>query len=114
MHNTYIAPVELSWKLGTSGFAVKSGLGIGVPDGTVQGPTGLNNVGNPWWTFQPELIVSYLAGGWNLTAALSDEINTKNSIDDYTSGDIFHGGLHRHQDHRKVDVRSCSLLCRPG
>ena len=28
MFNTYIVPVELSWKLGTSGFAVKTGLGI--------------------------------------------------------------------------------------
>ena len=90
MHNTFIAPVELSWKLGTSGFAVKSGLGMYVPDGTVQGPTGLNNVGNPWWTFQPELIVSYLGGGWNLTAAMFVEINTQNSIDHYTTGDIFH------------------------
>ena len=53
-------PVELSWKLGTSGFVVKTGLGIYTPDGTIQGPFGLNNVGNPWWTFVPELIVSYL------------------------------------------------------
>ena len=90
IHNTFIAPVELSWKLGTSGFAVKSGLGMYVPDGTVQGPTGLNNVGNPWWTFQPELIVSYLGGGWNLTAAMFVEINTENTIDHYTTGDIFH------------------------
>jgi hypothetical protein len=89
-HNTYIAPVELSWKLGTSGFAIKTGLGIYVPDGTVQGPTGLSNVGNPWWTFQPELAISYLANGWNLTAFLYEEFNTKNSVDGYTTGDIFH------------------------
>jgi hypothetical protein len=90
MHNTYIAPVELSWKLGTSGFVVKTGLGIYTPDGTIQGPAGLNNVGNPWWTFQPELIISYLANGWNISAALYEEFNTKNSIDGYTTGDIFH------------------------
>ncbi len=89
MHNTFVAN-ELSWKLGTSGFVVKAGLGIGAPDGTISGPNGLNNVGNPWWTFQPELIVSYLANGWNLTAAMYDEINTANSRDGYTSGDIFH------------------------
>jgi hypothetical protein len=89
-HNTYIAPVELSWKLGTSGFVVKTGLGIYVPDGTIQGPFGLNNVGNPWWTFQPELIISYLKDGWNLSAALYEEFNTKNSVDGYTTGDIFH------------------------
>ncbi|MGA9329877.1 MAG: transporter, partial [Bradyrhizobium sp.] len=78
------------WKLGTSGFAIKTGLGIYVPDGTVQGPTGLSNVGNPWWTFQPELAISYLANGWNLTAFLYEEFNTKNSVDGYTTGDIFH------------------------
>ena len=89
-HNTYIAPVELSWKLGTSGFVVKTGLGIYTPDGTIQGPNGLGNVGNPWWTFQPELIVSYLKDGWNLTAAMYAEFNTKNSVDGYTTGDIFH------------------------
>ena len=90
VHNTYIVPVELSWKLGTSGFAVKTGLGIYAPDGTIQGPTGFNNVGNPYWTFQPELIVSYLGGGWNLSAALYEEFNTANSRDNYTQGDVFH------------------------
>jgi hypothetical protein len=89
-HNTYIAPVELSWKLGTSGFVVKTGLGIYTPDGTVQGPAGLGNVGNPWWTFQPEVILSYLKDGWNLTAAVYAEFNTKNTIDGYTTGDILH------------------------
>ena len=89
-HNTYFVPVELSWKLGTSGFAVKTGLGIGAPDGTIQGPTGLGNQGNPWWTFQPELILSYLKDGWNLSVAMYDEINTANTIDNYTTGNIFH------------------------
>jgi hypothetical protein len=89
-HNTYIVPVELSWKLGTSGFAVKTGLGIFVPDGTVTGAAGTGNAGSPFWTFQPELIISYLANGWNLTAALYDEINTANSVDNYTTGNIFH------------------------
>jgi hypothetical protein len=90
VHNTYIVPVELSWKLGTSGFAVKTGLGIWTPDGTVQGANGLSNVGSPYWTFQPELIVSYLANGWNLSAAMYGEINTRNSVDDYKTGNIFH------------------------
>jgi hypothetical protein len=90
MHNTFIAPIELSWKLGASGFAVKTGLGMYVPDGSIQGPAGLNNVGNPWWTFQPELAISYLANGWNLTAFMFEEINTKNSRDGYTTGNIFH------------------------
>jgi hypothetical protein len=103
VHNTYVVPVELSWKLGTSGFAFKTGLGIYVPDGTVQGNTGLSiplvtgasangfgNFGNNYWTFQPEAIFSYLGGGYNLTAAIYGEFNTANHQDNYTQGDIFH------------------------
>jgi hypothetical protein len=105
VHNTYFAPVELSWKLGTSGFVVKAGLGMFAPTGTIQGgqgPTtplgcitqvgcnGFANFGNKYWTFQPELIVSYLKDGWNLSAALYGELNTANQIDHYTNGNIFH------------------------
>jgi hypothetical protein len=89
-HNTYIVPAELSWKLGDSGFFVKTGLGIYVPDGSVSGVNGLSSIGNPWWTFQPEFIVSYLKDGWNLTANLFEEFNTRNTITKYTSGDVFH------------------------
>jgi hypothetical protein len=104
VHNTYIVPVELSWKLGTSGFAVKAGLGMYVPDGTqhvfikgvtgsaVPGPGGAGYpfIGDPFWTFNPELIVSYLKDGWNLSAAIYEEINTKNTATQYTSGNILH------------------------
>ena len=90
LFNTYIVPAELSWKLGTSGFAVKTGLGIYLPDGSSGGFNGLGIVANPYWTFQPELIVSYLANGWNLSVAMYDEINTTNQITHYTTGNIFH------------------------
>src|SRR6201996_1274152 len=90
VHNTYIAPVELSWKLGTSGFQFKTGLGIYTPDGTVTGVTGLGNQGAPYWTFQPEAIISYLQDGWNLSAGIYEELNTQNTVTGYTSGDILH------------------------
>lgn len=90
VHNTYFVPVELSWMLGTSGFAVKAGLGIFAPTGTIQGLNGLGNVGSAYWTYQPELVVSYLKDGWNLSAAFYEEFNTANSRDKYTQGDIFH------------------------
>jgi hypothetical protein len=90
MHNTYIVPGELSWKLADSGFYIKTGLGIYVPDGTVNGPGGLGNIGSPYYTFQPELIASYLKDGWNLTAAVYEEFNTANSITGYKTGDILH------------------------
>jgi hypothetical protein len=93
VHNTYIVPVELSWKFGDSGFFAKAGLGIYTPDGSISGANGLSNVGNPWWTFEPEFIVSYLKNGWNFTANLFEEINAKNSITGYTSGDILHAEL---------------------
>jgi hypothetical protein len=87
--NTYVVPVELSWKLG-GGFAVKTGVGIYLPDGCTTGANKLGCEANPYTTFQPELIVSYLANGWNLTAAMYEEFNTKNRVTNYTTGDIFH------------------------
>jgi hypothetical protein len=91
MFNTYIVPFELAWnKLGGTGFGVKTGLALYVPTGTIGGAAGLNNVGSPWVTFQPELILSYLGGGWNMTAAIYDEIYTANSRTNYTTGNIFH------------------------
>jgi hypothetical protein len=102
VHNTYFAQ-ELAWKWGD--FGVKAGLGMFAPTGTQQGGTGVAfggacvlvtgcngfaNVGVRYWTFQPELILSYLGGGWNLSAALYAEINTANQQDDYTQGTIFH------------------------
>jgi hypothetical protein len=90
MHNTYVVPAELGWKLGNSGFFVKAGLGVYVPTGDIAGPTGLSSIGSPWYTIQPELVVSYLKDGWNLTANLFREINTRNTITGYTSGNIMH------------------------
>jgi hypothetical protein len=81
---------ELSWKLGTSGFEVKPGLKFDVPDGTTTGANKLGNVANPYYTFQPQLFLSYLKDGWNLTVALRDEFNTANPTTHYTTGDIFH------------------------
>ena len=68
--NTYIVPVELSWKFWNSGFNVKTGLGIYMDDGCHTGANGLGCEANPYYTFQPELILSYLKDGWNLTAAM--------------------------------------------
>lgn len=90
MHNTFVVPAELSWKLADSGFVVKTGLGIYTPDGTVTGAYGTGNAGSPFWTFQPEVIGSYLKDGWNLSAAVYEELNTKNTVSQYTSGDILH------------------------
>jgi hypothetical protein len=89
--NTYIVPGELAWNnIGGTGLGVKVGLGIYVPDGTINGVFGTGSVGSPFWTFQPEVIVSYLKDGWNLSAAIYEEINTRNTISNYRSGNILH------------------------
>lgn len=90
VHNTYIVPFELSWKLADSGFAIKTGLGIYTPDGTVNGVFGTGNAGSRFWTFQPEVIASYLKNGWNLSAAIYEEFNTRNTVSQYTTGNILH------------------------
>jgi hypothetical protein len=86
--NTYIVPVELSWKLGN--FGIKTGVGIYLPDGCTTGAAKLGCEANPYTTYQPELILSYLGNGWNLTAALYEEFNTANRVTNYTTGNIFH------------------------
>jgi hypothetical protein len=91
--NTYIVPVELSWKFGTSGFAVKTGVGIYLPDGCTTGAAKLGCEANPYTTYQPELILSYIKDGWNLSVAFYDEINTANRVTNYTTGDIFHADI---------------------
>ena len=90
VRNTYVVPAELSWRLQDSGFFVKAGLGFQLPDGTITGPTGLNSIGSPWYTIQPEILFSYLKNGWTASANFSLEINTENTITHYTSGDVLH------------------------
>ena len=90
VHNTAFIG-ELAWmNIAHTGFAFKTGVTVVAPDGTVTGVTGLGNQGAPYWTFQPEAILSYLKDGWNLSAAVYEEFNTANSITGYTSGDILH------------------------
>ena len=89
LHNTFFIPGQISWNLG-NGFYAQVGLGIYAPDGTISGPKGINNVGAPYWTFQPQVALSYAKDGWNLTANMYTEFNTKNTVSGYTSGDIFH------------------------
>jgi hypothetical protein len=91
--NTVIIPVQLSWKLGDSGFYVKTELGIYIPDGNINGPAGISGIGSPWWTFQPALTLSYLKNGWNFTAYNYIELYTQNPDSGYTTGDIFHSDL---------------------
>jgi hypothetical protein len=92
VHNSFVAPIRLQWDLG-NGFFAQAGAGVYLPDGNVSGPLGDSNVGAPYYTIQPDLVLSYVKDGWNLTAYTYYEHNTKNQISGYTSGDIFHADL---------------------
>jgi len=87
--NTYFSPIQLAWNVG-AGFYIQAGAGVYAPTGTTAGPLGTGNVGDPFWTFQPNLILSYINDGWALTANIYDEINTQNRVSKYTTGQIFH------------------------
>lgn len=91
VYNTFVSPIQLTWKLGD--FGVTADLGMYVPDGSVTGPAGNSGVGQPWWTFEPELRVGYYKDGWAFTANSYLEIHTKNTVSSYTSGDVFHEEL---------------------
>ncbi|WP_432258370.1 SphA family protein [Cupriavidus sp. TMH.W2] len=93
LHNTYVAPLNLSWALGDSGVFVKTFFSAFVPVGSISGPTGLGSVGVPWWTLQPGVVVSYLKDGWNLTFRSAVEFNTPNWKTGYKSGDVLHLNL---------------------
>jgi hypothetical protein len=92
VHNSFVAPLRLQWNLG-DGFFAQAGVGVYVPDGNISGPMGDSNVGAPYYTFQPDFVLSYVKDGWNLTAYTYYEHNTKNEKSGYTSGDIFHADL---------------------
>jgi hypothetical protein len=89
LHNSFLAPIRLHWNLG-NGFFAQAGVGTYVPDGNVSGPLGDSNVGAPYYTIQPDFVLSYVKDGWNLTAYTYYEYNTRNERSGYTSGGIFH------------------------
>jgi hypothetical protein len=86
--NDTLFSAQAAWKFGD--FHVKIDLGAWAPTGTQQGPAGLNNVGAPLWTIQPELVLSWEPESWNFTAYTYWEIPTENSVTHYQSAPLFH------------------------
>jgi hypothetical protein len=87
--NTILAPGILSWSL-PNDFHVKTALWIVVDDassspGHPPAGGGLGS-GNGFWTVQPELGVSWLHDGWNLSMDAFYSYNFKNTATQYTSG----------------------------
>ncbi|VUD69995.1 hypothetical protein MET9862_00556 [Methylobacterium symbioticum] len=84
--NTFLSPLNLSWAL-TDSFFVSTGLSVYLPTGTFR----LNGTssGNGFYSWAPTIAASYLRDGWNLTARLELNLNTKNDATNYQSGDVY-------------------------
>jgi hypothetical protein len=104
LFNTIIVPANLSWMV-APGLFVSTGLGIYIPDGTYSSNPVLSHgsygsvigrsisdtsIANNYWTFEPDVAISYLGDGWNLTGKVIFDINTVNTDTNYQSGDVFY------------------------
>ena len=95
--NTIIVPYILAWKLPCD-WRIKTSLAIGLNDGssTLEN-SGLANPGkvfmapsaNDYWSFVPELGISWLHAGWNFSADFRFSFETKDTFTDYQSGEAF-------------------------
>lgn len=84
--NTFLSPINLSWAL-TDSFFVSTGLSVYLPTGTFR-LNGTSN-GNGFYSWAPTFAATYLRDGWNLTARLELNLNTKNDATNYQSGDVY-------------------------
>jgi hypothetical protein len=83
--NPKVQPLDLSWNLSRGWFAV-TGLGFYPPLGRYRYGAPLNIAGN-FWTLEPSAGVTYLQGGLHFSAHLIYNINTRNTANQYLSGD---------------------------
>lgn len=90
LYNTKIDPLILSWQI--SHFHVSVSQNFYLPDGRVILKGSKINPLSPannYWTWQPNVAVTYLRSGWDATAALSyDAYNSLDRATHYKSGHI--------------------------
>ncbi len=94
--NTTLAPFNVSWKL-PHDFYLKIGMAFQVPDGTYlyagSGATAHElpqSPGNHTLTYEPDAALSYLGHGWDLTVHPVLDFQTKDTITNYQSGNVFY------------------------
>ncbi|MDR3424898.1 MAG: transporter [Alphaproteobacteria bacterium] len=89
--NTVVVPGMLSWALPMD-FHVKTGLTVFVDDASSSAAhppaAGGAGAGNSFWTLAPDVGVSWLHNGWNLSADLQYDYNFEDSSTDYDSGNM--------------------------
>ncbi|MDD3029469.1 MAG: transporter [Alphaproteobacteria bacterium] len=90
-YNTVLIPAMLSWAL-PNNFHIKTGLSVYVDDASsasgTRAPSAGVGSGNGFWTLEPELGISWLKDGWNLSADIRYDYNFKNETTDYNSGNM--------------------------
>ncbi|SEM11150.1 Uncharacterized conserved protein [Syntrophus gentianae] len=83
-----VNPIILGWHF--KNFHVVTGLDIFMPTGDYD-KTHMANPGRNYWTFEPVFCVTYLSdGGFEASAKLMYDFNTKNNDTNYQSGQEFH------------------------
>jgi hypothetical protein len=95
--NTVISPVNLSWSL-PADFYVSGRFAVQLPDGQYNRDD-LVNIANNFWAFEPNVGISYLKGGLDLSVRLLYDIVTENTDSNargsagghYQSGNVFTG-----------------------
>lgn len=80
--NTVFVPAILSWNLG-EGLFLGTGFAFYLDNGA-------DGIGNNYYTFEPNVAISYLNNGWNLTANNIFDFNTKNKDNDYQTGNFYY------------------------
>ncbi len=83
--NTGISPINLAWKFG-NGWNVAGVFTFYPPDGQYSVSHKVN-IGDNFWTFEPEVAVSYLMNGYDFSVHVLYNTNTENTATHYTSGD---------------------------
>jgi hypothetical protein len=96
--NTILVPVILGWKLPCD-FRVKFAFAVGFDDATTSPANRVTGqryqpdggiyaeAGNGYYTFTPTIGLSWLHGGWNISADINYTIATKDTTTDYQSAD---------------------------
>ncbi|WP_185929272.1 transporter [Klebsiella sp. 2680] len=95
---TSVTPLSLSWDLHNN-FHIGAGLAIYIPDGktaytrnatTGKKETSGDNVSYDYWSFEPNIAISYLTDDWGITLNNIFDFNCKNTETDYHSGSTYY------------------------
>jgi hypothetical protein len=106
--NTGFEPINLSWNLAGDLYA---SLNFGFyPPAPNYSKTSSINIGNNFWTFEPEAAFSFVGHGRDLTLHLVYTTNTKNPATDYRSGDQIVLEITATQTFRRAEVGLVSYL----